>query len=668
MNLKFAARSSAYAALFLSIFPLFAMGQTPIPPPKRPYNVVSYNLTMDWRPVFVRQTQIFSGHNQISVSLTETTSAIVLDAAEMDIDSVKINGEFIATPRVIADTVSIPLTPAERLTGTALTLDVYYTRNSATDDGMYFYPKGTYAGLGPDHNSVFTTEDLAYTMSEPSDARKWMPCNDAPYDKANSAISIMVPAGYSAQSNGTLQSIDTNSDGSLTFNWKSDRPITTYLMCGDASKWVTWQDYYHRLSNANDSVPVIYFAWPSDYSSPDSSGATYNARYAFRNTPKMIENDSRLFGEYPFRQYAQVPLEPFGYGGMEHQSMTSISRYYLRGLDEDVIAHELFHQWFGDKTTCETWADIWLNEGFATFGEAVWEEAAHGYNGYEGVIQNYANAYFNPGNGYVNNAPTYNPPVDQMFGSYVPLVYWKPGCVLHTLRRVLGDTVFFHTLRDYSNAFAYTTANTFQFRDFIEHRDSAVSPIDLKDFINEWIFQPDYPIYKFTWSVDQNNLLTIQADQSQDPTDHYTMPLTFLAVSGTDTTNLVFLNNARTQTFTRQLSHPINELLFDQEAIPISKYSIERGASSAVIENRSTNEPLQIFMEPGALKLTYAPVVTNGAGLEIMDVLGRSLSTLFVSRGSALSVMPAGALASGDYFARLTDGARIETVKFHWEK
>ncbi|MFI5202491.1 MAG: M1 family aminopeptidase, partial [Candidatus Kapaibacterium sp.] len=365
---------SALAVLFLSILPLAALAQTPAPSARRPYEVSSYNLTMDWRPVFRNKTQIFSGHNQIVVRLDSTTPAIVLDAAEMVIDSVKINGEFIATPIAIADTVSIPLTLAEQQKGTALTLDVYYTRNSATDDGMYFYPKGLFVGFGAVHDSVFVEESLAYTMSEPSDARKWMPCNDAPYNKANSAISIIVPAGYSAQSNGTLQSVDTNGDGSLTFNWKSDRPIATYLMCGDASKWMTWRDYYHRLSNQNDSVPVIYFAWASDYNAMDTTGIAHNAHYAFRNTPRMIANDSKLFGEYPFKQYGQVPLQPFGFGGMEHQTMTSIDRSILHGTNEDVIAHELFHQWFGDKTTCETWADIWLNEGFATLGEALWEE------------------------------------------------------------------------------------------------------------------------------------------------------------------------------------------------------------------------------------------------------------------------------------------------------
>ncbi len=657
---------AALSFVMLAVSSNLALAQTQVQPPTRPYNVISYNLLMDWRNVFDEQTQVFSGRNQIALTLTDTTSAVVLDAAEMAIDSVKIEGELIATPIAIADTVSIPLMPAERQTGTSLTLDVYYTRTSDTNDaesGMYFYPKGTVPWY---QHSDTTAEDLAYTMSEPSGARKWMPCNDAPYDKANSVISIIVPAEYSAQSNGTLQSVDTNSDGSLTFHWVSDRPIATYLMCGDASKWITWRDYYHRLSNSNDSVPVIYFAWATDFDSTEIGGTVYNARHAFRNTPKMIENDSRLFGEYPFQQYGQVPLEPFGFGGMEHQTMTSLDRSILAGNQESTIAHELFHQWFGDKTTCETWADIWLNEGFARFGEMLWAEASGGETAYDNYVQSVAGEFF-----YENlMAPTYNPPVDQMFNwPYVAVVYDKPGCTLHMLRRVLNnDTLFFNTLRDYSTRFAYTTANTFQFRDFIEHRDSMNSPIDLKDFINEWIFQPDYPIYNFTWSVGQNNVLTLEADQSQDSTDHYTMPLTFWAMQGQDTTTLVFINNARSQTFTAQLPHAIDTLFFDQEAIPISKYTMIHGANSAVAGNSTLGEPLRVFTEPGALKLTYAPIVNYEAVLKIVDILGRTVSEQPLGRGSALSVMPIGELASGDYFVALNDGPSAETVKFHWEK
>jgi aminopeptidase N len=661
-----------------------AVAQTQVQPPARPYSVLSYDLLLDWRNVFEQQTQIFSGRNEIQVILTDTTSFIVLDASEMSIDSVSIDGQLIGTPTIKGDTVAIPLTPAERVKGSRLTLDVSYTRTSSTDDGMNFYPKGLFVGFGPVHDSVFVEENLAYTMSEPQDAHKWMPCNDNPYNKANSAISIIVPAEYSAQSNGTLQSVDTNADGSLTFNWESDRPIATYLMCADASKWIQWQDYYHRVTNSADSVPVVYFAWPPDYYATDTTGLAHNAHYAFRNTPKMIEADSKLFGEYPFKQYGQVPLQPFGYGGMEHQTMTSLDRSILHGTNEDVIAHELFHQWFGDKTTCETWADIWLNEGFATFGEALWEESAHGHDAYDNVILQKASEFFNPRNGYVTNAPTYNPPVGHMFDTYALLVYNKPGCVLHTLRRMLNnDTLFFNTLRDYSSAFAYTTANTFQFRDFIAQRDSAVAPMDLKEFINEWIFQPDYPVYNIDWTfwaqptnLKDSTYLQIDVSQSQDSTDHYTMPLRFKAVSDVDTTDLVFLNDQRSQSFGAWLNwkdgraHGIASIIFDQNAIPISNVTITALTPLLKVQqdDATTAGFLQAKLVDESLKLDFAPVVSENAQIELLDLLGRVISRSNVPFGQALLVLSTHGISSGNYFVRLHDGARVETVKFDLEK
>ncbi len=668
MKFRFALSFVLFSFLFCYGHPSY--GQSRVLPPYRPYKVDSYRLSLDWRRIFEQKTQLFTGENKIAITLTDTASSVALDVSnELWIDSVQVGTRTIVAPQIAGDTVFLRIANFAQPAGSHDTLDVFYKRSDPSNDGIYFYPKGLFVGFGPAKDSVFVDEDLAYTMSEPNDARKWMPCNDNPSNKSSSAIRIIVPSGYSAQSNGTLQSVDSNSDGSVTYNWVSDRPIATYLMCADASHWMQWQDYYHRLSDPADSVPVVYFAWPTDYNATDTTGLAHNAHYAFRNTPKMIENDSRLFGEYPFRQYGQVPLQPFGFGGMEHQTMTSLDRSILHGNQEDVIAHELFHQWFGDKTTCETWADIWLNEGFATLGEALWEEYAHGESAYDHVILNYANDFLNPGPYYANNIPTYNPPVDQMFGTYVPVVYWKPGCMLHMLRRALGnDTVFFNTLRDYSSAFAYTTANTFQFRDFIAARDSARSPIDLKEFINEWIFQPDYPIYNITWNVNANNVLRIEVDQLQDSTDHYTMPLQFFAIHGSDTTVVTFVNNARTQFFTTQLSSAIDNLSFDQEAVPVSTYSMSENSNMAVRTHEAILSPLRAIVEGAALKLTYAPVVSEGASVRMQDVLGHTVASETIALGSALAVLPLGGLPSGNYFATLADGARNETVKFHWEK
>lgn len=626
-------------------------------PPTRNYSVLSYDLLLDWRPVFTQKNSKFSGENTITIRMAQADSSIVLDATEMRIDSVLVGGVAIKpVPQPIADTVRIKFGHLLAAESQAI-VTVYYTRTNGTADGLLYYPKGTYAGgKGPAGDSIFTTEDVAYTMSEPLDAHKWMPCNDEPYNKANAAISIRVPAAYTAQANGTLQSIDTNADGSHTFHYMSDEPIATYLMVANASRWATWKDYYHRISNQLDSVPCVYYVWPSDSAAADSSGMVYNGRYAFRNTPKMLAAFSRLFGEYPFKQYGQIAVQPFAYGGMEHQTLTTLGRFALRGQNEDVIAHELFHQWFGDKTTCETWSDIWLNEGFATLGEALWEEAQYGENAYHSTLQQQAQGFFNPvtWRGDVNDIPVYNPPISNVFND--PTTYLKPGLMLHTLRRLLADdTLFFNTLRDYSAAFAYKTANTFQFEDFVIPRIGARTPMDLKTFFDEWIFQPDWPIYDIRWKQNADHSLTIDVAQSQTVTDHYTMPLRLMAIQGTDTSKLVLLNTQRTQGFHIPLDHTISKLVFDQDAIYVSQPTVTQDQTLSVLANDPADNSLKAVASAGALRLTFAPA-NDGTRAQLLDILGRVLVTKAVTTGASMLMLETRDLPNGTYFIRLTDG------------
>jgi aminopeptidase N len=653
---------------------------------KRPYDVLGYKLLLDWRPVFKTKATVFNGVSEITVSLsTDTITEIALDDIDLKVDSISINGLQYPPPgQNIGDSIlRIPLPKDLRHKGATVLLRIAYTHTNPETPvgvlaGFLFYPKGTFGGLRYRYDtagfyrvdSEFVQEDLAYTMSESQDARRWMPCNDEPYDKANSEISIIVPSTYSAQSNGTLQSVDTNADGSLTFHWKSDRPVSTYLMCASASKWTEWRDYYHRVSKPADSVPLLFFAWPQDY---DGTGGTpYNGRNAYRNTAKMLEADSRAFGEYPFKQYGQINVQPFYWGGMEHQTMTANSRSVMDSSypDESTIAHELFHQWFGDKTTCETWADIWLNEGFATFGQMFWEESAHGPDAYNSIMRNFASGYLNSNLAFIN-APIYNPPVyqDQWATNYVANTYYKAGCVLHMLRRVLADdTLFYNTLRDYSAAYAYTTANTFQFRNFIQDRDGSRSPIDLFEFINQWILGPGFPNYAIAWSQDSLNMLTVRVHQSQTKTDHFTMPLHFKAVSAHDTTGFSFINNSKTQYFTIQLDHPFDTLVFDTNAVPISKFTVRRFQNLSVGTGQSAVEMLHVNVSDGAVKLSFAPVVSEGANVRVIDVLGRTVLERGVLQGAMAIAIPERSLASGDYFAMLMDGARHATIRFQITK
>ncbi|HYM21489.1 MAG TPA: M1 family metallopeptidase, partial [Candidatus Kapabacteria bacterium] len=541
--------------------------------PKRPFDVKSYNLTLDWRKPFVVKSQQFSGKNIITLRLTDAgTTSIVLDAALLVIDTVFVGSQHIL-PTPQPDTneqITIPLATAFRQDTADLIISISYHRTDVSSRGAFFYPKNTFVGLYRNVDSIFTTEDIIYTMSEPLDAHAWMPCMDLPYDKADYEVSIIVPNGITTASNGALlakTSVDANS---TLWHWKSDRPMSTYLMVADASNFIQWGETHHRSSDPADTVSLVYYAWPADYYQDSiTDGSKYNAKHSFRNTSWIMSNYESRYGPYPFEKYGQVPAQRFDFGGQEHQTLTTINRSWLRN-NEQGMAHEMSHHWFGDKVTCETFKDIWLNEGFATFSEAIWYEGWGGYSNYIGNIRSDALQYFSSA---YSDVPIYDPPgADDMFnlGSTV-LYYPKAACVIHMLRRIIrNDTMFFAALRDYTDHFAYSTATTDEFRDFM----SARLGIDLTEFIDEWIYGPGHVKYAITWGQSKSGFLMINVAQGQSWRDHFTMPLQFFAYHGKLVDTLRFTNNARTQEFFAGLPYKLDSLGFDTDALVLSEYTV----------------------------------------------------------------------------------------------
>jgi aminopeptidase N len=430
---------------------------------RRNYDVLEYNLYMDWtNPLSTQGTgaadRRYSGVNRITVRIdSANVTDLVFDAAAMKIDSVSID-----PPRAI--TIQQPIngkevtikadTPFQQ--GETVTLAISYTITSAVDEGFYLFAKGQDTEPLPNGLQAEVEERLAYTMSEPTDARYWMPCNDRSYDKAMSSIAIRVPKPFSVAANGLLQEIVDEQDGTQTYHWKSFSPMATYLMHAAASIFTQYQDWYHRVSNPADSIPVQYFVWKADYDETRTDRSSYNARNSFRHTVRMMEAFSTLYTEYPFEKYGMVAVQPFDFGGMEHQTMTTVNRNWLRTADQPGIAHELMHQWTGDLVTCASFDDIWLNEGGATFGEALWAEVDGGANGYLNTMLEKRLWYlYSP----TNDIPIYAPAKTSSIFNYAT-TYAKAGWVYHMLRQMLGDDVFFPTMRKYHGVCLYLYRNT----------------------------------------------------------------------------------------------------------------------------------------------------------------------------------------------------------------
>ena len=317
------------------------------------------------------------------------------------------------------------------------------------------------------------------SLSEPDFAPVWWPCIDRPDDKAIVDMDLTVPNTLIGVSNGTLLGTLNNPDGTRTYLWRSSYPISTYLVSVAVSNYFTWTEYYTPVTGG-PVMPVQNWVYPEHAAL---------AQEDLNVTVPLLTFYSTLFGEYPFvaEKYGHA-IFPFG-GGMEHQTVTSYGAVLIRGdhFYDWIAAHELAHQWWGDAVGPAEWPEIWLNEGFATYSEALWAE-------YEGGAPA-LHAYMTSLDSRPFCGTLYDPPTAcDIFGH---TVYDKGGWVLHMLRHVLGDTAFFQGLRDYYAACNGSSATTPLFKGVME----AVSGLDLDPFFNRWVYEPGEPSYRFGWTA-----------------------------------------------------------------------------------------------------------------------------------------------------------------------
>jgi hypothetical protein len=337
-------------------------------------------------------------------------------------------------------------------------------------------------------------------------------------------VRVTVPSNLIVASNGTLRSL-TNNGATDTYYWHEGYPISTYLVSVAIHPYTTFSHWY-KYSPA-DSMEVQYYVFPSHYGS-------VQATYAL--TVPMIELFASLFGEYPFLDEKYGHAEFTWGGGMEHQTITS-----LGGWSEYLIAHELAHQWWGDMVTCDDFHHIWMNEGFATYSEALWSEFTYGMATYHQDMT--AAKYFGAGTIYVPDTSNWG----RIFHS--GLSYNKGSWVLHMLRHVVGDTAFFDILQTYyaDSRYQYGTVTTEQFRDLCED----VSGMELDFFFHQWIYEEYYPTYSYSWNAAPNGgFFDIDLTISQLQTNHiFTMPIDVKIQTVFGDTTLVVWDSLATQQF-----------------------------------------------------------------------------------------------------------------------
>jgi len=504
----------------------------------RPYDVLHYDIFLDWYDMMNKPMKldsngfgyiteddvVWSGQVKISLKVDTTKLSILeFDSRELRINKVLVNDkEILPIPPVVGNVLKIQLdTPAVQDEFINVTINYVHDKWLGADQfrGFYLYPKSQYLGKIPvePQDSAFIEERLAYTMNEPQNARFWLPSNDSPHDKATVTMKVRVPRGYSVASNGLLKEIIKN-DSAWTHHWHSSDVMTTYLIHAAASIFKEWSEWYKKVTNPNDSIEIKYFTWQKDYDADKKDGSQYNARWTFEQNVEQMEAFSTAFGEYPFEKYGIVSLQQFGFGGMEHQTITSINRVWLRQNARWGLAHELGHMWMGDLVTCKTWNDIWVNEGGATWSEAVWSNYDQNFDAYLWNMLGKRDAYFRSGGSQL--PPIYGLPINTIFGRYAVLVYQKSSWIYHQLRMMLGDEVFFPALQSLFAKYANTSIDHLDYiKSFTE--DVPNSPIDFDIYFSQWLMKSGHPQLSMSVTTNnaggENNIASVSISQIQEP-------------------------------------------------------------------------------------------------------------------------------------------------------
>ena len=422
----------------------------------------------------------------------------------------------------------------------SITLDRTYSQGEEVEVAVSYSgtPPGSYGAFGFD---TYDGQPMIWTLSEPFGARSWWPCDDWSDDKADSMdLEISVPAGLIVASNGTLREV-VNAGERDIYRWHEGYPISTYLVSLAIHPYTVSSDYY--VSAADDSLEIRFFMFPD-----------HAAEYAEVNalTAEMVACYAGLFGEYPFMGEKYGHAEFLWGGGMEHQTCTSLGAFY-----ESIIAHELSHQWWGDMVTCGDFHHIWLNEGFARYSEALWQEHAYGTAAYRSMLD--AIRYYGSGTIYVPDLSD----MSRIFDT--GLTYNKAGWVVHMLRGVLGDEDFFACLLAWRAAFAYGAATTEDFQAIAE----GVSGLDLDDFFQQWIYGEYYPVYQYAWenaAGPGGDELHLAIDQVQTNTGLFHMPVRIrVLLAGGGTQDFVVDNAQAHEEYVLALSAPAEGVELDPE-------------------------------------------------------------------------------------------------------
>ncbi len=546
----------------------------------------------------------------------------------LTVDSVLINGQK-ANIEQQDDIVNVFM-PVLLHTGAVFTATVYY--HGLPETGTVFtFQSGMSNAEAGEWNSRVT-----YSLSEPYYSKDWWPCKQSLQDKIDSAdIWITVPDTLKAGSNGLLQSITPLPDNKSRYEWKTNYPTAYYLLSVAVSNYTDYS--FTKQLPGGENVLVQNYV----YNHPNLMN-TY--KKGIDSTGEMLSFFSELFGTYPFykEKYGHCMAPVFG--GMEHQTMTTLQHFRY-----PLVVHELAHQWFGDHVTCATWRDIWINEGFASYAEYLFTERYRDeQTAYNYMLRVHERIFSDTNTGgsiYLPENDTTNP--YRIFDGR--LSYLKPSAVLHTLRFYINnDKVFFDILITFLNRYAGGNAGTEDFKGVAEE----ISGMSLDKFFAQWIYGEGYPVYDIRWNYTDGKLLLAIRQQGTNPESvpYFDIPIEIkLLSSAGDTT--IRLGSGMTQSTYMQMDKVIDDIIFDPRNTILDKATVSRDYSLGISHPA---EGLFVYPNP-ATEAWYIVNAKAGDELVLADMNGKTVWSKKMTNDLGASI-PAGGLARGVYILHITNG------------
>jgi aminopeptidase N len=607
-----------------------------------PYDVLHYDIHVE---LDFPGNSILSAWTEITARAVDTLSYAEFNFVGLDVDSVLVNGvqanyDMLGTG--VNTMLSVDLSETLNA-GDTFTVAVSYHGTPA--EGLYY--NGFNGGLTYVMSIPWPGTDL------PVGARYWFPCCDELNDKATSELWITIPEGYEVVGNGRLESMDVLGR-EWRYHWVEDYPIPTWYIAFAVSNYVVVRDSFVY----GDSVmPITSYV---------TAAESLNALTAFANVPDMLKLFSDLFGgRYPFfnERYGFVRLPSLGWA-MEMQTSVFLGCAIPANHSREILlAHETAHQWWGCSITPGSVKDVWLNEGFATYCEALYSD--HWVDGlsYHDYMVSRMDFYLSLENNPLGHPyPMYDPPDGAV---WTPTTYKKAASVLHMLRHIVGDSTFFDILRTYYQTYKYSNAVTSEFQEIAE----TVSGTDLDWFFSEWVYSAGHPEYDCRWNHDslgpdsfRVNVFIDQVQSHDWDVPTFKMPID-IAVCHGDTSQFVVWDSLEHQAFELTVSGHPTALLFDPGDWILKEArvtGVEEGTQSTVHSPQSIVFPNPSTCDAGVHFRFWLSTVDRGPStISIYDLGGRLVHTLnlYNLNESVQSVVwDARDFAPGVYFAVMKTG------------